>query len=51
MIEAPDETMAWIWEVKERMAKEIEGLSDEEISDYYSKLAKAEVVPGEAVGK
>jgi hypothetical protein len=48
MIEAPDETMAWIWEVKKKMAKDIEGLSDEEILDYYSKLAKAEVSTGDA---
>jgi len=36
-----DETMAWIWEVKEKISRDIQGMSAEEIMAYFEEHSKA----------
>jgi len=43
MTEAPDETMRWIWEVKRKISDELEGLTDEEIVEYFKQHSKRPV--------
>ena len=33
----PDETVRWIWEVKEELSREFEGMSNDEIIAYFEK--------------